>query len=272
MTTPFLKVTGGKRKLVPQIRALMPRAFKTYREPFLGGGALFFALRDEFVSFPAVLGDLNEKLITTYKVVRDDVEELINRLHWHKAKHKVGGKDHFLEIRQRNFSMSFPEVRAAEYIYINKTCFNGMYRENKSGQFNVPFGKYENPNICDEATLRAASTALQGTVLQAKSFENVLKTATRGDFVFFDSPYAPISATSNFTDFISEGFGRKDQIKLRDVAVELRKRGVSCVLSNSNAPLVLDLYKDFKIVEVEAARAINSKGAKRGKIVELLIH
>lgn len=262
---PFVKWAGGKRKLVPAIREVMPKQFNYYYEPFVGGGALFFALEPK----RAVLSDINLKLMNTFAGVRDDVGSVITALR--KLKNN---KTCYLRIRERNFECGTAAQRAAEFIYCNKIGFNGLYRVNRSGQFNVPFGRYENPTICDEDNLRAASRALQGVELLMRSFKAVEIHASAGDFVYFDPPYAPLSATSNFTAFDAEGFGDAEQTELRDVALKLKQRGVSVVLSNSSAPMIRELYspRHWKIREVEQARAINSKSDRRGKVTELLIY
>jgi len=262
---PFVKWAGGKRKIVPLIRELMPKHFATYHEPFVGGGALFFDLMPKH----AELSDINKKLITAYRAIRDDVEGVIRAMKPLKYELKT-----YMRVRERNFEAGTPTQRAAEFIYCNKTGFNGMYRENRDGQFNIPFGRYENPTICDAANLRAVARALKGVVLQDEAFGRVLKRAKKGDFVYFDPPYAPVSKTSDFTAFSKEGFGDDDQKHLRDVALELKKQGVAVVVSNSSAPIIRELYgrREFKIREISAARAINSVAEKRGNVTELLIY
>jgi DNA adenine methylase len=262
---PCLKVTGGKRKLVPEILKVLPPSFNTYHEPFAGGMALFFALQPK----KAVLSDLNDKLINVYKVIRDDVEALVKKLKRYRNE-----SEFYYKVRARNFDVGTPVERAADYIYVNKVCFNGLFRENLSGQFNVPFGKYDNPTICDEVNLRLVSQALKSVTLLHASFAKRMLTPKAGDLVYADPPYLPISKTSNFTTFLAGGFGKEDQIKLRDLALDLKKRKVHVVLSHSNADYIRGLYSSpyFTITEVQAARAVNSDGAGRGKITELLIY
>lgn len=262
---PIVKWVGGKRKLVPQIKELMPAQYDSYFEPFIGGGALFFALEPK----RAFLTDTNEALINVYSRVRDDVHGVIRLLKKHKYE-----REYYNKVRSRNFDVGTTNQMAADFIYCNKTGFNGLYRVNQSGQFNVPFGKYDNPTICDEDGLRAASRALQNAQLDTTSFQHVLDKAGKGSFCYMDPPYAPLSKTSSFVGFTKDGFGDEDQTRLRDVALALKKRGVHVILSNSSAPIVRELYgrREFKIKEVQMARSINSVGTGRSEIKELLIY
>jgi len=262
---PPVKWAGGKRKIVPLIQELMPKHYATLHEPFVGGASLFFELMPKH----ARLADINKKLILMYITIRDDVDAVIRALRPLRYNKKT-----YYRIRERNFEFGPPAQRAAEFIYCNKAGFNGMYRENLDGQFNIPFGRKKNPTICDEANLRAVSHALKGVLLVAEPFERTLVRAKKGDFVYFDPPYAPISATSDFTGFSKEGFKGEDQKRLRDVALELKKRGVVVVISNSSAPIIRELYgrREFKIKEIKAARSINSVADRRGPVTELLIY
>ncbi len=259
---PFLKWAGGKGKLLDQYIKYFPRQYRTYFEPFLGGGAVFFHLRPQ----QAVLTDINPHLVNVYRCVRDEVESLIPLLQDHQVHH---GPDHYYRVRA--LPPEDPVQQAARLLYLNKTCFNGLYRENASGQFNVPIGRYRNPRICDPDLLRAASQALQGTDLQVKPFEAILEAATPVDFVYFDPPYHPLSPTSSFTAYNRCSFGDKDQIRLRDVFATLVARGVPVMLSNSDCEWIRTLYQDFSIHTITAARAINSKAQGRGKITEVLV-
>ncbi len=262
---PPVKWAGGKRKIVPLIRELMPKHYATLHEPFVGGASLFFELMPKH----ARLADINKKLILMYITIRDDVDAVIRALRPLRYNETT-----YYRIRERNFEFGPPAQRAAEFIYCNKAGFNGMYRENLSGEFNIPFGRKKNPTICDEANLRAVSHALKGVLLVAEPFERTLARAKKGDFVYFDPPYAPVSATSDFTGFSKEGFKGEDQKRLRDVALELKKRGVAVVISNSSAPIIRELYgrREFKIKEIKAARSINSVADRRGPVTELLIY
>jgi DNA adenine methylase len=260
---PFLKWAGGKTALLPEILPRLPKKIGTYYEPFVGGGAVFFALAAERFE-RAVLGDANENLIETYFSIKEDLGMVIPLLKLHARKHS---EEYFYKVRANP-----GQYIAARMIYLNKTCFNGLYRVNKKGEFNVPFGKYTNPTICDEENLRAVSAVLYKVEFFPGDFEVTVQDAEKGDAVYFDPPYAPLSETANFTTYTAGGFGFDHQIRLRDVAKRLITRGVHVLLSNSDTPLVRDLYKKgFKIEEVQAPRRVNSKGGKRGNVGELLI-
>lgn len=268
---PFVKWVGGKRQLLSQFRALelYPSVFDgvsgRYFEPFVGGGAVFFDLQPK----NAIISDLNSELITTYLVIRDNVEPLIELLRKH-----IYDKDCFLNIRAMNpAEMSELDV-ASRFIYLNRTCFNGMYRVNSKGQFNVPFGRYKNPIICDEGNLRAVSRALKGVEILNADYKVAVSKAKVGDFVYFDPPYYPVSPTSSFTSYTKDGFAEKEQIELRDIFAELSNRGCYVMLSNSDTTFIRDIYsrlKNVTITTVNAGRSINSKVAGRGKITELVI-
>lgn len=260
---PFIKWVGGKRQLLPELVARMPKEFGTYHEPFVGGGALFFEVRPKM----AVLSDVNVRLVRTYRGVRDHVDEVVGLL-----KTYPNDKLFFLVMRGKNIDAGTDAEVAAWFIYLNKTCFNGLYRVNKKGVFNVPFGDFKNPAICDEDNLRACSEALQDTVIENGDFCRVLLRALPGDFVYMDPPYVPLSATSSFTSYTAQGFGLQEQERLRDVARLLKERGAHVLLSNSSAGMVRELYKDFVVEEVMAKRSVNCQGTGRGKIAELLIH
>jgi DNA adenine methylase len=263
---PFLKWAGGKGRLIQQYIPYFPTYFKTYYEPFLGGGSVFFYLHERQPA-KAFLTDINAELITTYLCVRDDVEKLIDLLKEHQLQHS---KDYYYRIRTTIESTELK--KAARLIYLNKTCFNGLYRENSKGEFNVPMGKYKKPNICDFSNLRLASIALQSAEIEIRSFEKVLNYASNSeDFVYFDPPYYPVSTTSNFTSYSRYAFNENEQYRLRDVFVQLAQRGVKVMLSNSDTSFIRNLYKDFHIYTILAGRAINSNAKKRGKINELLV-
>jgi DNA adenine methylase len=258
---PFLKWVGGKRQLLRELRKYVP-GYGVYHEPFVGGAALFFDLRPT----DAILSDWNERLIRTYTGVRDNVESVIELLHKYRYE-----KPMFLETRKVKIDDRSDAEVAAWFIYLNRTCYNGLYRVNSKNGFNAPFGKYKNPTICDEPLLRSCCNALKGVELIHTSFETVLARAVPGDFVYFDSPYIPLTVTSSFTSYTSDKFGMLQQIQLRDVALELKRKGVSVLLSNSSAPIIKELYQGFSIVEVGATRAINTKADGRGKVNESLI-
>jgi DNA adenine methylase len=263
---PFLKWAGSKRYLLPEILPRLPAKINTYYEPFIGGGALFFALAALERFKNAILSDTNDELIRTYLGVANYLGGVISRLLELKY-----DETEYYKIRALDPTHLEPADLAARFIYLNRTGFNGLYRVNKAGKFNVPFGRYTNPTICDEGNLRAVAAVLRRYLITACDFEHVVQTAKQGDAVYFDPPYVPVSATSNFTAYGKDGFGPNEQTCLRDVAKRLIGRDVHVLLSNSDTPFVRELYKDFKIEEVRVPRRINSKGGKRGDVGELLI-
>ena len=260
---PFLKWAGGKGKLLAQYQTCFPTDWHTYYEPFLGGGAVFFHLLPP----QAVLSDINPTLINVYHCIRNDVEAVIACLEEHRARHS---KEYYYQVRSRRTGS--PVEQAARLLYLNKTCFNGLYRENSKGEFNVPMGRYKNPAICNPALLRSASLALQSAELNIQPFDAVLNRAqTPQDFVYFDPPYYPLSSTSSFTAYSRHAFATEDQIRLRNVVATLASRGVKVMVSNSDCPFIRELYRDFRIRTIWATRAINSNIKKRGKIPEVLV-
>ncbi len=263
---PFLKWAGGKSQLLSQYDRFFPEKFNAYYEPFLGSGAVFFHLRSQGRLRQAYLSDSNEDLINCYLCMRDHLPELLKFLERHQ---KLHSRAHYYRTRSRAFT--HPVERAARLLYLNKTCYNGLYRLNSSGAFNVPIGQYRKPQIANEGLLTFASNMLQGTTLRTESFEGVLRRAQAGDFVYFDPPYQPLSATSRFTAYTGEEFTDEDQRHLRDVFATLARRGVHTLLSNSDSALVRKLYSDFHISTVRARRSINTNPAKRGTIPELVI-
>lgn len=262
---PFLKWAGGKGQLLPELLARLPPKYDRYIEPFVGAGALFFAQASSHDT-PVTLSDANSRLIDAYRAVRDDVEEVIAQLQNFRNDH-----DLFYEVRSWQHENLSPPMQAARIIFLNRTCFNGLYRENRRGEFNVPFGRYQNPKICDSDNLRAVSAVLQESCLQCLDFEPAAESAGEGDFVYLDPPYHPISRTSSFTAYQGNGFGAEEQERLAAVYAELDNRGVLIMLSNSDTPLIQSLYKNFLVELVAAARVINSRTDRRGKITELVI-
>jgi DNA adenine methylase len=263
---PFLKWAGGKRRLIDQYQSFLPDRIYRYHEPFLGGGAVFFHLRNRCQQ--VVLADLNPELINVYRCVRDDVEAVIEILQQHQQSHC---NDYYYVVRA-NHQMRSPVHRAARLIYLNKTCFNGLYRENSKGEFNVPMGRYSKPKVCDASTLKRASAVLQGVEIFYDEFTVVLDRAEgKQDFVYFDPPYHPISATSSFTGYNRYGFTAADQERLQATFVELARRGVRVMLSNSDCEFIRDLYQEFYLHPIQATRAINSNAKRWGKISELVI-
>jgi DNA adenine methylase len=263
---PFLKWAGGKGRLLSQYEPFLPTTIDTYYEPFLGGGAMFFHLVGR--ARRAVLGDINPELVNVYCCVRDRVETLIRHLWDHQRRHNP---DYYYQVRQRQ-NLRSPVERAARLIYLNKTCYNGLYRENSQGHFNVPVGNYKNPTICDPSLLRAASAALQTAEIHTFSFEMLLeRSISSGDFVYFDPPYHPLSSTSSFTGYSRYGFTGADQERLAAVFRTLISQGQRVMLSNSDCEFIRELYQGFTMHPILAARAINSRAGRRGKISELLI-
>jgi DNA adenine methylase len=263
---PFLKWAGGKKQLLPELlKRVQMKSYRTYYEPFLGGGALFFALAPN----RAVICDANLRLIQTYKAVRDSVDQVIDILRWHQDQHS---EEHFKAMRNIDVDNKDKIACAGWMIYLNKTGYNGLYRVNSKGHFNVPFGRYANPKILDEENLRACSELLGRAAIRCQDFRESLENPIGGDFVYLDPPYVPISETSSFTSYTAEKFTHEDQKDLAAYAAELKSRGVSVLLSNSSAPSVTeDLYPSFKIEKVKGRRSINSKASKRGPIDEYLI-
>jgi DNA adenine methylase len=269
---PFIKWVGGKRQLLQQFRdrgLYPPNDFDpimhTYFEPFVGGGAVFFDLLPK----KAELSDLNNELVTTYNVIKNNVDDLISLLKTHKYE-----KEHYLAVRAQDPNTLSDIEIAARFIFLNKTCFNGMYRVNSKGVFNVPFGAYANPVICDEENLRKVSMVLQAVTIRNQDYTVVLKRAKKRDFVYFDPPYYPVSKTASFTSYTANSFLETDQRALRDVFVELHERGCFVMLSNSDTHFIRKLYSGLvgvRVSKVYAGRAINSNAAKRGKISEVLV-
>lgn len=266
---PVLKWAGGKRQLLPKIIKLIPtRGIKTYYEPFLGGGAVLLHLQPK----KAIVNDTNAELINVYNIIRDNVEELIKDLFIHK-----NNEDYFYEVREMDRTGKLEEMsdveKASRIIFLNKTCFNGLFRVNSRGEFNTPFGKYKNPNIVNEIVLRAVSNYLNKNNVKFLNvdFEESLKGIRKDSFVYFDPPYYPISDSSSFTGYTLVGFNQDDQIRLKKFCDKLNQKGVKFLLSNSSAPFILDLYKDYNVEIVGANRSINSVGENRGEIDEVLV-
>lgn len=267
---PFTKWVGGKRQLLPELLNFVPTEFNTYFEPFIGGGALFLELSPK----KAVINDLNTDLVLTYRVVKDNVEELIQLLREHQKKNS---KEYYLALRAVDRDGSIEKFsdtqRAARLLYMLRVNFNGLYRVNAKNQFNVPYGKYVNPKILDEALLRGVSNYLNSNDIQVLNgdFTEAVHRAKKGDFVYFDPPYVPLSETSAFTSYTSQGFTFFDQERLFNLFEELHQKGVKVMLSNSDSEVVRNLYKQYRISVVSANRMINSNTTGRGKITELII-
>ena len=265
-TYPIVKWVGGKRQLMFELLKNMQKNYNRYFEPFIGGGALFFELQPN----NAYISDTNEELINLYQVVRDNINELIKDL----KKHKIT-KEYFMEIRNIDRTQEYQNwsdiQKASRFIYLNRTCFNGMYRVNSKGEFNVPFGNYKNPRIVDENNLLNCSELLKNTEIECADFSQILSKVKKGDFVYLDPPYVPLNETSSFTSYTKDGFDLDMQFKLRDVCDELDNKGVKFLLSNSDTKLVNELYENYNIKKVFATRAINANPDGRGKITEVLV-
>lgn len=262
---PFVKWAGGKRQLINALINNLPPSFNRYIEPFVGGGALLF----EVLPHKAIINDINTELINAYTVIRDNVYALIEDLKKHKNE-----EEYYYKIRSLDPEKLSAVERASRFIYLNKTCFNGLYRENSKGQFNVPFGKHKNPKIVDEGNLRAVSECLNTAKISILSldYKEVCKLAEKGDFVYLDPPYYPISKNSSFTRYHKLNFTKRDQIELTKVFRALDRKGCYVMLSNSNTEFIRELYKEYEIWEISANRFINCKGNKREKTnVEVLI-
>jgi DNA adenine methylase len=267
VASPVIKWVGGKTKLLPELLSRMPEKFNRYYEPFAGGLALFFRVAPQ----RAIISDANEDLIALYRAIATDVNAVIKRLQHHREAHD---EKHYYAMRAKwnelHESMSNAE-RAAMFIYLNKTCFNGLWRVNRSGDFNVPIGRYTDPPICVPETLRAAHSLLARTDLRMGDYRDAVKDASRGDFVYFDPPYDPVTPTSNFTSYTANAFGADQQRELAETARMLVARGCRVMLSNNDTPFVRSIYKGFTIDRVKCARAINSNAAKRGDVDEVII-
>ena len=264
---PFLKWAGGKGQLLSEILPRLPMQIDTYSEPFVGGGAVFFALATEGRFKEAFLADRNPALVEAYRVVKSRVEELIDVLRAHAD--RAASEEYYYEVRGNE--PNDPVERVARLIFLNKTCFNGLYRVNRKGRFNVPFGRYKNPRVLNEVRLRAASSALKRATIVVSDFEHTVAGADRGDAVYFDPPYVPLSSSSSFTSYLADPFGKEEHERLARVYGHLCRRGVPAVLSNSDCELTRKLYERFDVRTVSATRAINSVAGKRGAINEILV-
>jgi len=268
MVDPILKWAGGKRSLIPDILDLFPVDYenRSYHEPFVGGGAVLFKIKPRSGS----INDVNSRLINFYRVVRDEPEELI-----HRARQYGYDEDAYYELRDRFNQPDLSDVEeAALLLYLNKTAFNGLYRVNSRGEFNVPFGRYTNPTIVPEGRIRAASKILKKVEIFNEDFSYILDHANKGDLCYFDPPYQPISETANFTSYSEGGFDLRDQQRLRDVCIDLDEKGVLFVLSNSHVDPIREMYEEvdgFRAFIVQARRAISSKASTRGPINEILV-
>lgn len=276
MTTeahPFVKWVGGKTQLLDTIVGLFPTKVRTFYEPFVGGGALFYHLANAGRFERAAINDWNTELVGAYRCIRDFPSPLIQRLYAYKELYLADPEKFYYFVRdEEEVPEQDPVHQAARFLFLNRTCFNGLYRVNKKGKFNSPWGKYKNPKICNEPLLRACSAVLErGVTITQGDFYEAVKDAQEGDVVYFDPPYVPINATSNFTSYTRDGFTLNDQHRLAVCFKELADRGVAVLASNSDTEVVRELYKNFEMHQVLMRRNVNSAGDKRGPIGELLI-
>lgn len=273
LVKPILKWVGGKRQLLDEIDQRLPKKISYYVEPFIGGGAVLFDKQPQH----ARINDYNEELINVYRVVKDNPNELIKELAVHEEKNEQLGSEWFYHVRGLDRESNFDELsnveKAARIIYLNKTCFNGLFRVNSAGQLNVPYGRYKHPNIVNEVGIRALHKYFSEADIDMRQgdFAECLKDLPKGAFVYLDPPYMPITATSAFTGYTQEGFGYDEQVRLRDECIKLREQGIHFLQSNSDCEEIRELYKDFKIETVAAKRSINSRGDRRGAVKEVLI-
>ena len=263
MTRTILKWAGGKRQLLPEILPMIPE-YSTYCEPFVGGGALLFALQPK----NAIINDSNPELMNVYSVVKTDVQPLIDSLKLHE-----NTPEHYYKVRNLDREPGFDKMtnieRASRTIYLNRTCFNGLYRVNRKGQFNTPYGKYSNPDIVNENVLTDAHNLLQNVSMPCGDYANVLHQLPSDSFVYFDPPYDTDS--SNFIEYTSDRFDRSEQLRLKQECDKLTERGIKFLMSNSSTEFIRDLYEDYIVRSVDAVRSINCKGNGRGAVKELLI-
>lgn len=269
LVAPVVKWVGGKRQLLDELTPLFPKQISSYCEPFLGGGAVLFNLQPKI----AYVNDINSELIEMYQVIRDDVEELILALEGHP-----NNEQHYYNVRDCDrdngqYRQLTNVQRAARIIYLNKTCYNGLFRVNNAGEFNTPFGNYKNPNIVNASTLRAVSAYFKKAQLTFSSvdYAEVLSKVTKGTFVYLDPPYDPVSDTANFTGYTKGGFDHSEQIRLRQCCDDLNRRGIKFMLSNSATEFIKDQYASYNITIVRAKRAINSNATKRGQVDEVVV-
>ena len=270
---PFLKWAGGKRQLISAIAKYIPAEYTEYYEPFIGAGAVLFYLQPSI----GTINDTNSELVNCYQVIRDKPEDLLELCNLHRVNNS---KEYYYQLRQQdrhaNYNWLTPVERAARIIYLNKTCFNGLFRVNSSGQFNVPYGKYKNPTIADPVIISAISSYLNQARVNILNddFEGAVANAKEGAFIYFDPPYHPLSNTSSFTGYSMNGFGETEQVRLKQLCDRLTDKGCQILASNSAAPFIKDLYNDsrYELIEVQATRAINTVSSKRGKIDEVLIY
>jgi DNA adenine methylase len=269
---PFLKWAGGKGQLLDRLSLLIPAEFNDYFEPFLGGGAMFFYLTNHnLIQNSAFLSDTNADLMNVYKCLKTNPDLLLSKLLNHKENYMKDRAPYYYTLRRTHYYDDFE--RAAQFVTLNKTCYNGLYRVNRTGMFNVPIGRFKKPLICDATNLKYVSSVLNliDVKIECTSYSNILQWASEGDFVYLDPPFSPISRTSNFTEYTAEGFGAEDQKHLATLFRSLSERKCKVVLSNSDTDLVRNLYRKFEIMTVPTRRSINCKSGGRRGNTELII-
>ena len=267
---PFLKWAGGKTRLIPEIKGFVPETINNFIEPFVGAGSVFLSIKPE----KAIINDLNKDLVICYETIRDNVDELIKELSKLSSKNN---KEDFIKIRnldrdKEKFKKQTDVQRAARIIYLNKTCFIGLYRVNSKNEFNVPFGNYKNPRILDEHNLREISEYLKSVTIYWCDFEKIIGMAKPGDFVYLDPPYQPITKTSSFTSYTKDGFSDSDQIRLKNAIDKLKENNIKFLLSNSCCDFIKELYSGYNIKEIPLRRLISASGDSRNIVKEVLIY
>ncbi len=268
----LVKWAGGKKQLIEQFKPLFPKKISTYIDPFVGGGAIaFYMLKYHPEIKKVILSDINEELINVYNIVKENVENLIIELKQHKEYHMERGKDYYLQIRAADLNELTSLTRAARFIYLNKTCFNGLYRVNSKGGFNVPIGDQKNPGVCIEEDLREISKLLKKVKIKVMPFEKIITIANAGDFIYFDPPYYPLKGKPSFTTYAKNKFLEEEQEMLAEIFKKLDKKGCKVMLSNSDTKFIKDLYKDYNITKVKSTRMINCNAKNRGKINEVVV-
>lgn len=267
MSKPVIKWVGGKRQLIHELKSFLPKKYNRYFEPFIGGGALFFSLRHQ----NSFISDYNHELTNLYITIKENPQELIKDLKKHKNTSEYYYETRSLDRDEKKYAKLSHVQKASRFIYLNKTGFNGLYRVNKKGQHNVPYGKYKNPTWLDAENILACSELLGDTEIQTGDFEIIKKYVKKGDFVYFDPPYVPLNASSSFTSYTDQGFDSKMQERLKALCDHLNSIGAYFMLSNSYTDYILDLYKEYDIKTVMASRAVNSKASGRGKIKEVVV-
>jgi len=269
LVMPFVKWVGGKRQLLVEIKQHIPNQFSKYYEPFIGGGAVLFHLQPK----NAIINDSNKELVNLYKVIKESSEELIEDLKTHENEEKYFYNIRGVDREKEKYSELNNIQRASRIIFLNKTCYNGLFRVNSSGEFNSPFGRYKNPNIINEITIKAVANYLNNNKIQILNtdYEKSLLKIKKEAFVYFDPPYDPISDSSNFTGYTKKGFDKTEQERLKKVCDKLNDKGVKFLLSNSSTEFIRGLYKKYNILSIKAKRIINSKGSGRGEITEVLV-